>query len=155
MLNQRASEAAGVVGIIDPDAYAPGNFDTGWIDASRFHRFLAAILVGDIAATGTVDALIRIASNGSGAGAEAATGKAITQMTQVGNDSNKQALIDVKPEDLKGATLSFKDGSATHFSLRVTLGTAGADMGAAVLGLGPRYAPASGHDLSSVDEIVA
>jgi len=155
MLNQRASEMAAVLGIVDPDAYAAGSYDTGWIDAGKFHRFLAAILVGDIAATGLVDALIQIASNASGAGVEAATGKAITQMTQAGSDSNKQALIDVKPEDLKGATLSFKNGTATHFRLRVTLTTAGADMGAAVLGFGPRYAPASQHDLSSVDEIVA
>jgi hypothetical protein len=53
-----------------------------------------------------------------------------------------------------GALLSFKNGTATHFRLRVTIGTATSDMGAVVLGFVPRNAPAHQSDLTSVDEIV-
>lgn len=42
----------------------------------------------------------------------------------------------------------------THFRLSVTMGTAGADLGAIVLGFDPLYAPASDNDASTVDEVV-
>jgi hypothetical protein len=158
-LNERASEAAAVVGVIDPDAYAQNDYDTGWIDASKFHRFLAIVMVGDLGASATLNAKLQQASNSGGTGAEDITGKAITQLTQAGSDSNKQALIDLRPDEMVGALLSFKNGTATHFRLRLTV-TAEAsppesvDAGAVVLGFVPRNAPAHQSDLVSVDEIV-
>lgn len=155
MHNQLASEMAAVVGVIDPDAYATGNIDTGWIDASKFDRFMAIVMAGDIVSTGTLDAKLQQASDSSGTGAEDITGKAITQLTQAGTDSNKQAIINLRPEEMVGASLSFKAGTATHFRLRLVSATAGADAGALVLGFVPRYGAASDNDLTSVDEIKA
>jgi hypothetical protein len=158
-LNQRASEAAAVVGVVDPDAYAAGTYDTGWIDASKFHRYLAIVTAGDIGAGSMLDAKLQQASSSGGAGAEDITGKAITQLTQAGADSNKQALIDLRPDEMVGASLSFKDGTATHFRLRLTVTATASppvpvDAAGVVVGYAPRYAPAHQHDAASVDEIV-
>lgn len=155
MYNQLASEMAAVVGNIDPDAYGTGNYDTGWIDASKFDRFMAIVQAGDLGSSATLDGKLQQASDASGTGAEDITGKAITQLTQAGTDSNKQAIINLKPEDMVGATLSFKNGTATHFRLRIAVGTATSDAGGIVLGLVPRYGAASDNDAATVDEIKA
>lgn len=148
MLHVLASEQAAVVGVIDPDAYAAGTFTTGWIAARNFNAFLAIIKAGDLGASATLDAKLEQASNASGTGAKDITGKAITQLTQAGTDSNKQALINLKPEELDLAN------GFTHFRLSMTIGTATSDAGGMVLGLHGRYGPASNNDVSSVDEIV-
>lgn len=143
------SEAAAVVGVIDPDVTAAGTVTTGWIDASQFNSFAAIVMAGTLGASATVDAKLEQASDSSGTGAKDITGKAITQLTQAGTDSDKQAIINVKPSELD-VTNSF-----THFRLSVTVATATSDAGGLVIGLSPVYGPASDYDASTVDEIVA
>ncbi|WP_022699298.1 hypothetical protein [Euryhalocaulis caribicus] len=145
-LNLKPSDRAAVAGVIDPDAYTAGDNSTDWISAADFHNFLAMVLVGDIASSGTVDAKIEEATDGSGSGAQDLDGKAITQLTQAGSDSNKQALINLRPEDLSEGF--------THFRLTITGATAAADHGGVVLGFDPLYGKASDADLASVDQIV-
>lgn len=147
-MNGLATDKAALEGVIDPDAYAAATYTTAWIPAKHFHNHLANISVGDIVATGTVDAKLEQATDASGTGAKDITGKAITQLTAAGSDSNKQAQINLRPAELD------VNNGFDHFRLSVTLGTAGADMGAQVFGLEPRVAPASDNDLSTVDEIV-
>lgn len=147
-MNKTPSEIAAVVGNIDPDAYAASTVTTDYIPMKHFRRFMAIVQAGDIVATGTVDAKLIAYTNGSGSGAFDVPGAAITQLTQAGTDSNKQAVINFNTEVLAGST------KYTHFRLSVTMGTAGADLGAIVLGFDPLYEPASDNDASTVDEIV-
>lgn len=144
----KPSQRAAVVGVIDPDAYAAGTYTTGWVAAADWYSFLAIVTAGDLGASATLDAKMRQATSAAGAGAKDVTGYAITQLTQAGTDSNKQALINIKSEAL------YINGGFTHVQLSMTIGTAASDAGAVLLGFDPRYGPANRVDADSVDEIV-
>jgi hypothetical protein len=144
--NLLPTDVAAVVGVIDPDAYSATAIASNIMALKDFRRFMAVVQVGDIVSTGTVDAKLVGYTSAGGAGAADITGATITQMTQAGSDSNKQAVINLSTDSLAGSGF-------THFGLTVTLGTAGADMGAIVLGFDPRYAPASDADAATVDSI--
>jgi len=146
--NFKASERVGIVGNIDPDAYAAGTVTTGWIDASKYHTFMAIVQAGDLGASATLDGKLQQASDGSGTGAKDITGKAITQLTQAGTDSNKQVIINLRPSELD------LDNSFTHFRLSMTVATATSDAGGIVLGVGPRNGLATANDEATVDEVV-
>lgn len=148
-MNMRGSEFVAVVGNIDPDAYGTGTETTGWIAAKDFERFMAIVQAGDLGTSATLDAKLEQASDSSGTGAKDITDKAITQLTQAGSDSNKQAVINLKPAEMD------MDNDFTHFRLSMTVGTAASDAGAVVLGMDPLYGPASDTDVSTVDEIVS
>ena len=148
-MNKLPSERVAVVGNIDPDAYAASTITTNeYIPLKNFRRFMAVLQAGDIVSTGTIDAKLIAYTSGAGAGATDITGSAITQLTQAGTDSNKQVVINLNTEALAGTAF-------THFRLSVTLGTAGADFGAVVLGFDPLYPPATDNDVSTVDEVVS
>jgi hypothetical protein len=101
--NLNPSKRADVVGSIDPDAYAAGTYTTGWIDMSKFFSVLAVVMAGTLGASATLDAKIQQAQDSGGTGAKDISGLAITQLTQAGADSNKQALINVMQSDLDRA----------------------------------------------------
>jgi hypothetical protein len=145
-INILPSNCTPLVGVIDPDAYAANTYTTGWVSMVVFKAIQAILLVGDIVATGTVDAKLRQATDANGTGAKDITGKAITQLTEAGTDSNKQVEINCRDDELDVA------GGFTHVQLSVTLGTAGCDMGALILGHDAGYQPAA--DLATVDEVV-
>ena len=63
----------------------------------------------------------------SGTGAKDISGKAITQLTQAGTDSDKQVLIHVDQNDLD------VDNSFTHFRVSMTVATAASEIAAIVL----------------------
>lgn len=148
-LNALASEVAAVVGVIDPDAYAASTVTTDWIAAADFQQFLAVVMTGDLGAEAEVTAKLEQATDSSGTGAKDITSKSVTTLTHSPVDSNKQALINLRSEELDVAN------SFTHFRLSMTIATATSDAGAIVLGLNPRNGLASDSDLSSVDEIVS
>lgn len=147
-VNNMPSDISAVVGVIDPDATAAGTVATGWVEAANFHSFLGVVLAGTLGSSATVDAKIEQATDGSGTGAKDLSGSSITQLTQAGTDSDKQALIQFRPEDLD------VDNSFTHVRLSITVATATSDAGGVLMGFGPRYGPASDSDASTVDEIV-
>lgn len=146
-MNKLPSEIAAVVGVIDPDAYAANTYTTGYIPMKLFRRFMAIVTVGDIVSTGVVNAKLIAYTSDAGAGAFDIPGAAITQMTEAGTDSNKQAVINFDTAALAGST------EYTHFRLSLALTVAGADAGAVVLGFDPLYGPASDNDASTVDSI--
>ena len=148
-LNAKPSEVVGVVGAVDPDAYAAGTYTTGWIAAKNFTAFLAIVMAGALGASATLDAKLQQASDASGTGAKDITGKAITQLTQAGTDDDKQVLINLRPEELD------VDNGFTHFRLSMTVATAASDAGAVVLGYAPARGPATDVDATTVDEVVA
>ncbi len=143
--NSLPSEQAAVVGVIDPDAYAAATYLSAAIDMSKFESIQAIVAVGDFVATATLDAKLTSSATSGGSYTDVA-GKAIAQMTAAGTDDNKQAVINCRASELPAGHRFVK--------LSVTLGTAGADLGAVVLGHNPGHAPASDNDLASVDEIV-
>ncbi|MDB5458145.1 MAG: hypothetical protein JWP92_3730 [Caulobacter sp.] len=147
--NLNPSARASVVGVIDPDAYAAGTYTTAWVDMQDWYALLAVPMVGDFVATGVLNAKFQQATDAAGAGVKDVVGGAITAMTQAGTDDNKQALVNLLPSDLDyNAGFRFARFSAT-------LSTAGADFGAVVLGLSPRYGDATANDAATVDEVVS
>ncbi len=147
--NNLPSERTAIVGVIDPDVTAAGAVSTGWVAAKDFLNFMAIVFAGTLGSSATLDAKIEQATDSSGTGAKDVTGKAITQMTQAGTDSDKQAIINVKQSDLDIAN------SFTHLRLTVTVATASSDAGAVLLGFDPAYGAASDYDAATVDEIIA
>lgn len=148
MLNAKPSELAAVVAVVDPDANAAGTIDTSWVDMRDFGALMAIVMAGDLGASATLDASLRQATDSSGTGAKAISGKAITQLTQAGTDSNKQAIIQVRGEELD------VDNGFRYVSLRFVTATAASDGGAVVLGFHAARGPASDFDAATVDEIV-
>lgn len=155
-MNSLPSERAAIVGVIDPDVSPATTYDTAWIDMSKWRRLMAVIMAGTLGASATIDAKLRGSGVAAGTSPVDLTGKAITQLTQAGTDDDKQAIINLRTDELAGVV----DGAATplpvrYVSLRVTVGAATSDMGAIVLGFDAFNEPASDNDLTSVDEIVA
>jgi hypothetical protein len=142
------SEIAAVVATIDPDAYTAATYVSDYADMGDFKKMMAVILAGELGTSGTIDAKLRQATDSSGTGVKDITGKSITQLTQAGTDSDKQALITVDAEELDVA------GGFSHVCISMTVATATSDAGAILLGFEPRYSPANDNDLASVDEIV-
>lgn len=142
----QANERCAVVGTIDPDAYSAGTELTDPIDMSKFDKVLFIVMAGTLATNNTTDFKIT-ASETSGGSYEDLDGHAITQLTEAGSDSDKQALIEVKAIDVLTAGKRYIKGS-------LTVATAAADAAVVALGFDPNYGPAHMYDLASVDEIV-
>lgn len=142
----KPSDKATVLARIDPDAQAASTVDSPWVRASDYHQFLAIIQAGDLGASATVDASIRQATDGAGAGAKAIAGAAITQLTQAGTDSDKIALINLDPNKLD------VDGGFDFISVRLTVGVATSEVAALLLGFHARFGIAS--HIAAVDEVV-
>jgi len=151
MLNPNipGSDEVAVVGCIDPDAYAAGAHSTGWISMVTWQKISAIVMAGDLGSSATLDAKLEQASDSSGTGVKDITGKAITQLTQAGTDSNKQAIINCRADELDIAN------GFTHVRLTMTVATATSDAGAVVMGMIARYRNAAANDAATVDEIVA
>ena len=146
MLNP--SDLAAVVGVIDPDANSAATYTTDWIDMSTFQMVMGIVMAGTPGASATLDAKFEQATDSGGSGVKDISGTDITQLTKAGSDDDKQVVINLHADDLDLAN------DFTHARLSMTVGTATSDAGAVVLGMSPRYAPASDNDAATVDEIV-
>lgn len=147
-INLRPSDRVAVVANIDPDAYAAGTVESGWVSIAQFGSVMAVVQAGTLGTSATLDAKLEQATDSSGTGAKDVTGKAITQLTKAGSDDDKQAVINCGQEDLD------IENSFAFVRLSITVGTATSDAGGVVLGFDPAYGPASDNDASSVAEIV-
>jgi hypothetical protein len=154
MNNKLASEIVAVLGVVAPGSIAAGTVTSAWISARDFDRYMAVVIAGTLGASATLAAKIQIASDASGTGAEDCTGKSITTLTKAASQDDKQAVINIEPEDLVGSALSFKAGTATHFRLSMTVAVATSAAAGVVLGVNGRIAPASNADAASVVQIV-
>lgn len=141
------SNEAVLAGIIDPDAYAASTVTSGWVSLVTYEAIQAIVMAGTLGASATLDAKLEQASDSGGTGAKDITGKAITQLTQAGTDSDKQAIINCRSDELDVAN------SFTHVRLSMTIGTAASDAGGLILGHYARYQPAT--DATTVDEVVS
>lgn len=145
MKNTKFQEELAILATIDPDAYSTGEQLSDPIDMSRHESIAALLLLGEITATGTIDAKF-VSSATSGGTYTDITGKALTQLTAAGTDSDKQAILNLRHDEVPSGH--------RYVKLSVTAGTAGADFGAVVVGRNSRYGPDTSSDLASVDEYI-
>jgi hypothetical protein len=135
-----------IVGIIDPDANAAGTLLTGAIDMSKWGRVAFIVMAGDFGTNGTLDFSVTQATTSGGSYSALSPAKAITQLTDAGTDSNKQVILEVRPEHLTEGYRYIKGNLVTA--------TATGDSAVIALGFDPRFAPVTSDDLTTVDEIV-
>ena len=145
---RKPSEVAAIVATIDPDAYTASSYTSDYVNTEYWGALMAVVYAGTIGTSGTINAKLMQATSSTGAGAVTVAGKAITALTQAGTDSDKQAIINLQPDELNVA------GGFKWVALKIT-SVVTSDYGGAIYGFFPRYGPASANDLASVDEIVA
>lgn len=146
--NALPSERVALLGTVEPDVLTATAHTSDYVDAGNFESIMAIVMAGTLGTSATIDAKLVQATDSSGTGSKDISGKAITQLVKA-TDDNKQAIINVRSEDLDMAN------GFSHVAVTVTVGAASSDGGAVLLGLNPRYGPASDNDLASVAEIVA
>ena len=145
--NAKGSELISVLATIDPASQAAGAASTGWVSVANYFGFLALVQTGVLGTSATVDAKLQQALDSSGTSAKDITGKAITQIVKATGD-NKQALINVKPEELDTVN------GFGFVRLSVTVGVAASQTSAQVLGLNPRFAPADASNQAAVVQVI-
>lgn len=145
--NAKGSELLAILATIDPSNQAAGAATTGWISAAEHHALLAIVQTGVLGTGATVDAKLQQALDATGTGAKDITGKAIAQIVKASGD-NKQALINVKPEELDTV------GGFGFVRLSVTVAVAASQTAAQVLGINPRELPAQTANQAAVVQIV-
>ena len=145
--NAKGSELLAILATLDPVSQAAGTATTGWISVANHHGLLAIIQTGVLGTGATVDAKLQQALDTSGTGAKDISGKAIAQIVKASGD-NKQALINVKPEDLDTVN------GFGFVRLSVTVGVAASLTAAQVLGVNPRELPANTANQATVVQIV-
>lgn len=146
-MNRLPSEKQAVVATIDPDAYGAGTELSDAIDMSKFESIQAILLLGTFISTGLADFKL-VQAVTSGGSYKDISGKAITQLTDASPDDDKQAIINLRAEELDVAN------EYRFVKMSFTLTTAGADSGAIALGANAAVEPASDNDLASVAEII-
>ena len=148
-MNNLMSEEFALVATVDPDVLTAATHTSDWVNMTTFQQIMAVVLAGTLGASATFDAKLEQATDSSGTGAKDVSGKSITQLTQAGTDSDKQAIINLRADELDVAN------DFTHVRLSITVATASSDGAGVIFGRRARYQPASDHDLASVDEIVS
>lgn len=149
MAEKLFSEEWVIVATVDPDAYGTGTQLSDAIDMSVHNQVAFIVEAGALGSSATLDFYVMECAT-SGGTYTRLSGKNITQLTQAGTDSDKQAIVNVRADELTSGYRYLKG------SLRI--GTASSD--ASMLALGrPIYTHAvtstAYGDLASVDEIVA
>ncbi len=145
----RADQAVAVVACSDPDAYTTSDITDDIIDMANFEQVMFVVMAGTLGSSATVDFQVYQGNTNALGSPKVISGAAITQLTQAGTDSDKQAVVVVKQADLDVAN-GFRWIRGT-----LTVGTATSDAGMLALGLYPTFGPATDYDLTSVDEVVA
>lgn len=144
----KPSDLITVLAKLDPVSQGAATVTTAWVRVSDYHQLLAELNVGAMGASGTIDAKLEQATDGSGTGAKIVTGSAITQLTQAGTDSNKQVLINVA--DVAKLDIA---GDFDYVRLSVTVAVAASLIAARLYGINPRFGP--GAHIAAVDEVVS
>jgi hypothetical protein len=145
--NAKGSEELSILATIDPASQAAGTVSSGWVNVANFHALLAFVETGILGAAATLDAKFQQAQDNIGTGAKDVTGKAITQIVKATGD-NKQALINIKPEDIDNAN------GFGFVRLSLTIGVAASIVAGKLLGVNPRYATADAFNQAAVVQII-
>ena len=145
--NAKGSELLAVLATLDPASQAVGAASTAWVPVANYFGLLAIVQTGVLGTLATVDAKLQQALDSAGTSAKDISGKALTQIVKATGD-NKQALINVKPEEL--------DTVNGFGFIRVTLavGVAASVTSAQLLGVNPRYVPADVGNQAAVVQVI-
>lgn len=152
---EKASDRIAVVARVSPNALTAAAYTTDVIDMSKWRRVAAVLATGDVGNNGTVAVTAQANTSNSASGGTTISGKAFTASNFTGSGSGTaggsyhEGVIEVSDEDVRDAL-----DNARYLYFTLTVGTATSDATLIVLGLEPRYAPASDNDLSSVLEII-
>lgn len=146
----RLSQELAVVATIDPDAYTTGAQTSDIIDMRYHKRVIFIIMAGALGSSATLDFSLASSAASNMASSSALSAKSITQLTQAGTDSDKQAIVEVTAEEVAANGVGHRYIQGT-----MTVAVATSDCGLIALADRSRYAPAADYDLASVDEIVA
>jgi hypothetical protein len=138
----RFSECHEVLAHVPADSET-AEVNTAWIYAGNHHRFAVLISVGDLAGAATFDVDLEQATDSSGTGVKAVTGKSITQLAAT--DDDVYIIIELQSEELDVAN------SFDYFRVEFTPATAAVEFAAFVLGVVPRFAPVS---TANAEEVV-
>ncbi|MCC7006002.1 MAG: hypothetical protein IT497_05090 [Ottowia sp.] len=147
-LNTKGSENIAILATLEPANQAVGTMVTNWVSLAHFHAVMAVIETGVMGTAATIDAKLQQALDTSGAGVKDIPGKRITQLTQAGNGSNKQAIINFRAEEL--------DTTGGFLWVRLALIISGASslVAAKIWGITPRYHPADTFNQAGVVQII-
>jgi hypothetical protein len=144
------SEYLHVIATIDPGDQNTTVFSDAW-DMQKYRQVMAVIMVGAFATGGTYDAHLQQAASSSGAWSTLVSSKAITQLTEVGSDDNKQVIINLNAAEVAATTKRWARLSLTASTTQPAA--------AVVIGTHSRFkepwTTISYGDLASVDEILA
>lgn len=118
-------------------------YTTDYYSMRDYHRATVLVLLGAIAASGTITVTIQQAKDANGSAVKTLTGKVTTELTDV--DDNKIVAIEIDASEL--------DVNNKFDHIRASAVTAAGNVTFAVLVIRhqPRYAPV---DDSNIDEIV-
>ena len=148
MDNLLGSEKVALLGVVSPASLAAQAHVSSWIPVSGYENILVIVQTGVLGAAATVDVKLRQATTAAGAGAKDITGKAITQLTKDDHD-NAQVMLNVRQEQFDVSN------GYDHVGVTITVAEAASLGSAVILGLGPRYGPASLGNATSVAQVVA
>lgn len=151
------SERVAILAAIDPDAYTVSTYTSSYVKADKFHKYAAIGMLGDEATSGTPygQAIFSIvqATDASGSGAKAIATKTASvtlAAAATSSEENQQCIINIDAaEDID------TDNGFYWIAVRAVVSGDTADAAALLLGLDPKYSPASDNDASTVNEIVS
>lgn len=133
---QRFSEAYTILAQHDPRTRQVATHISAWVNMANYHRAVLHLKVGDLGAAATLDAGLQQASDSTGTGAKAITGKTITQLTQAGGDgTDDDLIIELRTEELDVT------GGFEFVRFYVTIAVADCTYAATLFGDTSRYKP--------------
>jgi len=153
--NMLPSEVVGLVGTVDPDAYAPGAQLSDAIDMSKWHCAMGVLMIGDLGTDGSVVMKWTQATTAGGIYKDV-SGATTATFAQANSpaESNQQVKLDLRADDLDAAngyrfvklSVTIADSSSPE--------NATSDVGAVAFGVFPKIGVGSAHNLASVAEVV-
>lgn len=117
------------------DSQTAGTHNSSYASLANYHRAVLVLDVGDMQSGATLDAGIQQATDTSGTGVKAISGKTITQLKQASGHGNDLVCIELQTEELD------VDGGFDCVRFYVTVATAAVEYSAILYGLEPRFPP--------------
>lgn len=128
-----------------PDSLGPGTITVGPIDMSNHQRAVLLALVGDMAATSTLDIALHQSTDAAMTTNKAIAGKAATQLTKAGGDGDQLVAIEVRSEELD------VNGGYRYVYAELVIAAAAVEAAALLLGYASNSVPVA---VTAYDEVV-
>lgn len=152
------NERCAILATIDPASLTAADYDTDIVDMKYWRRVAIILITGVMGNNGTAQIAVKVntANSTSSPTPTTVSGKAFAASTFTGSGSgtaggtNHQGIIEVTAEECENAL-----DQGRYLFARLTIATATSIAGVIIIGLDPRYGPASDYDLSDVKEIIA